>query len=104
MVNKIRSALKTKSVSNLLTSILLVLLIGLIFPLISISVYAEDEVEVLQKQIDELNKARTLSEAATKPLEGQLGSLKNQLVSIQKSLQTLSAKITQKEKDVQDRT
>ena len=41
------------------------------------SVFA-DEIEDLQKQINELNKARELSVVATKPLEGQLNSLKIQ--------------------------
>ncbi len=102
-MKKFFSALKLRSAQNVITVILLTLFVGVLFPLASITVRA-DEVEDLQKQIDELNKARTLSEQATKPLEGQLGSLKNQLVSIQKSLQSLSQKITQKEKDVQDRT
>lgn len=59
-----------------------------------------DEITDLQKQIDELNKARELSVAATKPLEGQLGSLKIQLAQIQAKMQGLSVSITQKEKDV----
>src|SRR3989338_4620917 len=59
-----------------------------------------DEVEDLQRQINELNKAREQSVAATKPLEGQLESLKRQLDQIQVNLQTLAFKITQKEKDL----
>lgn len=62
-----------------------------------------DEVEELQKQIDELNKAREQSVAATKPLEGQLQSLKRQFAQIQVSLQQLSVKIAQKEKDLDAR-
>src|SRR3990167_1464584 len=54
-------------------------------------VYA-DEIEDLQKQIDELNKQRELSVKATKPLEGQLDSLKRQLAQIQANLDTLSTK------------
>lgn len=67
-------------------------------------IHAEDEVQALQKEIDELNKARSLSVAATKPLEGQLESLKRQLAHIQVTLQTLSYKIIQKEKDLDIRT
>lgn len=63
-----------------------------------------DEVEDLQKQIDELSKARELSVNATKPLEGQLSSLKLQLAQIQNKLAVLSANITQKEKDISIRT
>ncbi len=63
-----------------------------------------DEVEDLQKQINELNKAREQSEVATKPLEGQLTNLQKQLAQIQSSLLSLSQKIVQKEKDLQIRT
>ncbi|OGE31068.1 hypothetical protein A2631_05310 [Candidatus Daviesbacteria bacterium RIFCSPHIGHO2_01_FULL_44_29] len=59
-----------------------------------------DELEDIQRQLNELSKAREMSVAATKPLEGQLTNLKQQLAQIQASLQNLSAKITQKEKDL----
>jgi len=62
-----------------------------------------DEIEDLQKQINELNKARELSINATKPLEGQLGALKIQLAQIQAKLDNLSANISQKEKDLKVR-
>ncbi len=66
--------------------------------------FAEDEVEQLQKQINELNKARELSVAATKPLQGQLEGLKRQLAQIQVGLQVLASTISQKEKDLVVRT
>lgn len=59
-----------------------------------------DEIEDLQKQIDELGKARELSVKATKPLEGQLDSLKRQLAQIQASLNNLSASIHTKQKQL----
>ncbi|MBU1031456.1 hypothetical protein KKE03_00820, partial [Patescibacteria group bacterium] len=59
-----------------------------------------DEIEVLQRQIDELNHARELSVKATTPLEGQLDSLKRQLAQIQANLNHLSATINQKQKDL----
>lgn len=59
-----------------------------------------DEISDLQDQINALNKARELSVAATKPLEGQLDSLKIQLAQIQAKLNNLSANISQKEKDL----
>lgn len=62
-----------------------------------------DEIEDLQKQIDELNKAREMSVAATKPLEGQLTVLKAQLNQIEERLENLSQNITQKEKDLKIR-
>lgn len=62
-----------------------------------------DEIEDLQREIDALNKAREMSVAATKPLEGQLDSLERQLQQIKVKLQTLTYTITQKEKDLQVR-
>ncbi len=62
-----------------------------------------DEISDLQQQIDALNTARQQSVDATKPLEGQLSSLKVQLAQIQVKLQTLSANILQKEKAVKVR-
>ncbi len=62
-----------------------------------------DEVEDLQRQINELNKAREQSVAATKPLEGQAGALNRQLAQIQVGLQNLTYKISQKEKDLSSR-
>lgn len=63
-----------------------------------------DEVEELQKQIDELNKAKQQSIDATKPLEGQLKSLQTQLLNIQANLKSLSNKIVQKENELDVRT
>lgn len=59
-----------------------------------------DEIEDLQKQIDQLNKARDMSVNATKPLLGQLDSLKLQLAQIQASLDNLTAGIQTKEKEL----
>lgn len=75
-----------------------------VFLLISISfqpfIIKADEVDDLQQQINELSKAREMSVNATKPLEGQLTSLKIQLAQIQNKLVILSNNITQKEKDI----
>ena len=62
-----------------------------------------DEIEDLQREIDVLNKAREMSVAATKPLEGQLDSLERQLQQIKVKLQTLTYTIAQKEKDLKVR-
>lgn len=62
-----------------------------------------DEIEDLENQIKELNHARELSIKATKPLEGQLESLKRQLAQIQVNLDNLSAGIAQKQKDLEIR-
>ncbi|MBI2018214.1 SpoIID/LytB domain-containing protein [Candidatus Daviesbacteria bacterium] len=59
-----------------------------------------DEIEDLQRQINDLNKQRELSVSATKPLEGQFSSLQRQLAQIQASLNTLSANIQTKQKEL----
>src|SRR3990167_4541780 len=80
-----------------LTAIFLVVTCVLL--LVTLPVKA-DEIEDLQKQIDELNKTRELSVNATKPLEGQLGALQRQLAQIQVSLDTLAANIQTKQKEL----
>lgn len=69
----------------------------------TLSTVFADEIEDLQKQINELNHSRQLSVKATKPLEGQLDSLKLQLTQIQSSIDTLSASIRVKQKDLDAR-
>ncbi len=82
----------------------IILLLALAFFLFTVLGYftsvRADEIEDLQKQIDQLNHARELSVNATKPLEGQLDSLKRQLAQIQASLDNLSANIKAKQKDL----
>ena len=62
-----------------------------------------DEISDLQKQIDELTKVRQQSEAATKPLEGQLDSLRRQLAQIQAKLENLSNNIAKKQRELDSR-
>lgn len=71
----------------------------LIFLVFLYPAYA-DELEDLQRQIDQLNKAWELSVKATKPLEGQLSSLERQLAQIQASLNRLSSDIQDKQKEL----
>lgn len=59
-----------------------------------------DELDDLTKQIADLNHQRELSISATKPLVGQLDSLKKQLAQIQTGLANLSASIAQKQRDL----
>ncbi len=62
-----------------------------------------DEIADLQKQINDLNKAREQSVAATKPLEGQLQSLGRQLAQIQAKLDALATNIKLKQKELDKR-
>lgn len=79
---------------------ILLLLVFTVFSLIFTLPLCADEIEDLQKQIDDLNKSREQSISATKPLEGQLDSLKRQLAQIQASLDNLTASINKKQKDL----
>lgn len=76
-----------------------ILFVTFILLLVTLPVYA-DEIEDLQKQINDLNHQRELSIKATKPLEGQLDSLKRQLDQIQSSLDNISASIKFKQKEL----
>ncbi len=81
-------------------SMFLVLIVLTLCMFTNFSFVRADEIEDLQKQIDDLSHAREQSVAATKPLEGQLGNLKNQLVSIQTKIKTLTLNISTKEKEL----
>ena len=85
--------------------ILLLFIFVFLFPIpYTLNPIFADEIEDLQKQIDELNKQRELSVKATKPLEGQLEGLERQLAQIQASINNLTAgiKLKQKELDVRE--
>lgn len=76
-----------------------ILFVTCVLLLVTLPVHA-DEIEDLQKQINDLNHQRELSINATKPLEGQLDSLKRQLSQIQASLDNLAANIKLKQKEL----
>src|SRR3989344_2141470 len=89
---------------KIIQSIVVILFLALLFLLpttnYQLLTVSADEIEDLQKQIDELNKSRELSVSATKPLEGQLQGLERQLAQIQSQLDTLSSNIKLKQKDL----
>ena len=72
----------------------------ILYTIYYIPILHADEIEDLQKQIDQLNQQRELSVKATKPLEGQLTALKLQLAQIQASIDNLALNIKQKQKDL----
>lgn len=90
-----RKLVRRKSLFLILFFLSLLLTTSYLLP----AVYA-DEIEDIQKQIDALNQARQLSVNATKPLEGQLDSLRRQLAQIQGNIDNLSAGIKQKQADL----
>lgn len=80
----------------------LIICLALFLSLITyhLSLVRADEIDDLQKQINSLNAQRTQSEAATKPLEGQLQNMKIQLLQIQAQLDSLTANIKQKQQEL----
>ncbi len=64
------------------------------------SIARADELDDIEKQLGELSKARELSVNATKPLEGQLGSLTTTLRSVQSTITKVEKQITQKEAEL----
>lgn len=82
--------------------IVLILLFLLLPSIYQLTIHA-DEIEDLQKQIDELTKARIESQAATKPLEGQLDSEKRQLAQIRVNIGILSNNIKNKQTELDKR-
>lgn len=87
-------------------SIVLLILVGLLLQIkfSNFTPARADEIDDLQKEINQLNEARKMSVDATKPLEGQLENLKAQLAHIQNNLIALSQKIIKKEDDLNART
>lgn len=72
----------------------------------SLVVHAEDEIDRIGKQIEELEKAKQMSEDATKPLEAELGKLDGKLLNTQAAIDNaslnlvvLSEGIVQREED-----
>ena len=79
---------------------------ALIFFLRGIAQAEDQNLNWINNQLEELKKARQLSEAATKPLEAELGKLDDKLTSIQqaidkagKDLADLQLSITKREKE-----
>lgn len=86
-----------RGLAAILIIVILLLLPTTNYQLLTVSA---DEIEDLQRQIDELNKSRELSVKATKPLEGQLDSLERQLAQIKVNVANLTANINKKQKDL----
>ena len=93
----------------LFSIIALIILAGVVVPQITqpISTPRADEIEDLQKQINDLAHLKQLSEAATTPLESQVKDLdskiknaQNGIAAAKKNAQALAESITRREKDL----
>lgn len=99
-----------KNLKLILVSSFLLVFIGAFFKLAEYSynfVFAEDEIVALQKQIDELEHLKELSENATKPLEAEVASLEKRIANARYSItvakqeaEELSVKIDEREIDL----
>lgn len=67
------------------------------------SVFAIDPVEELQQQINELERLKQLSEAATTPLQSQLDDLEKRINSAHRGIEAAKAQAIQLEKDINQR-
>ncbi len=82
----------------------LFLVVGfLVFKSESIRVFAEDPVSTLQKQIDELEQLKKLSEDATKPLEAELNSLEKKIANARQSIVNAQQQAKELEKTIEKR-
>jgi peptidoglycan hydrolase CwlO-like protein len=66
-------------------------------------VRADDQVQELQKQIDELNRLREMSASATKPLESELLNLTKKVETTRIQIRTAEAETVKLEKDIDAR-
>src|SRR3990167_5473452 len=77
-----------------------VLILTFLFSLFTLSSVRADELEQIQKQIDDLEKQLELSQNATTPLESQVKSLEGQLEAISARLSAIQKDLAESEKDL----
>lgn len=89
-----------------LSLVFLVLLVSVSFGFLKLSsspVFAEDPVETLQRQIDELEQLKKLSEDATKPLEQELSSLEKKITNAQQGIINAQNQTKELQKTIESR-
>lgn len=75
------------------------LLLGIMFGALQPFVFA-DELADIEKKLDELKKARELSENATKPLEGRVADLTKTINGVKASIGRVENQVAQKQKEL----
>lgn len=80
--------------------LLCVFVFGLLIVPIS-SVHADELLEI-ERQLEELKKARELSENATKPLESRVSALEKTLSSVRASISSVEKKVKQKQLELEE--
>lgn len=88
--------------SRMCLIIFIIIAVGLVLRHVGM-IQAEDEVEQLQREIDELSNLRKLSEDATAPLEQELSSITTRINSIQYQLKQAEVETDRLAEDISDR-
>lgn len=78
----------------------LFLALGMVFSAFSPGVLRADEIEELQQQIDELEKLKQMSEAATTPLEEEVENLEQRIRNARAGIAAAKLQAEQREEDV----
>lgn len=78
----------------------LLLALGIVFAALSPGVLRADEIEDLQRQIDELEKLKQMSEDATTPLEEEVENLEQRIRNARAGIATAKAQAEEREEDV----
>lgn len=65
--------------------------------------FALDQIEVLEKQIQELKSLKDQSEAATKPLQSELANINNRVVSAQRGIEQAKAQAVKVSENIEQR-
>ncbi|MDP3726929.1 MAG: hypothetical protein Q8Q96_01270, partial [bacterium] len=78
----------------------LIFLLGFFF--LAVPKTSSDELDTLNKQINEFTQALDMSIKATKPLETQLNSMQKQIADIKSRVATIESDVTEKKKIIDD--
>lgn len=87
---------------KILVMLVVFLLAGGVFSILSSRVRA-DELMDIAKQLEDLTRARELSEAATRPLEEEVGRLEGEIASIERKLKDYANKLEDLEESIKIR-
>lgn len=80
-----------------ITRRILIVFLSVVLSFVAVQSAFADELEEISKKIDELTRAREMSEAATRPLEAQLSTLEKKIGEIEAGLLRVEKSIKQKE-------
>lgn len=106
LFNGKKPAKKTGKKSKIFILVTLSLVLGVFFNLQSLQLSPQvraDEVEELQKQIDDLAKLKQLSEAATTPLESEVKNLEQKIANARAGIASAKTQSEELAKEIEER-